>query len=319
MKRTCSRLLVVVSALLVSGPSLATSVGAFGADGASAPQHETAEEVRILNIKSQTAWTHSAGPGGVLGEGHRSAYIAYDRNGNALEQTAYDEDGSILQRIVNVCDSGGLLIESVSEGPDSENSARSVFEYDGELIVATNSYRLDGTLLVATHHEYDEDGLVLSVLTEVPDAGIAQTMVFEYDEGGSAVRTVNYDSEGRILASTETLNDEDGRPAESTALLPDGSVGSVTRFEYDSEGRTALVEVYNADGIVLQSVSNVYGANGKVVETTTSNPAAGIEYRVAVEYDEDSKRLTERTYNKLGEIVSETRYEYEFYDEQAQE
>ncbi|MCK4511092.1 hypothetical protein KAW64_05095 [bacterium] len=318
MRKTYSRPLLVavaLAALLMAGLASARAVGAPDVADRSTPS-ESAEEIEALNIMSQSAWTYAAGPGGVLGSGHRSAYIGYDRNGNALEQATFNEDGSILQRIVNTCDDSGFLLESVSENQTGEGDARSVFEYDADRIVATTSYRPDGSLLVATSYEYNADGLVTNALTEVPDAGISQTMIFEYDAEGNAVSTVNYDSDGNVLASTQTSLDEEGRPIESTALLPDGTVGSVTSVTYDSDGRAASTVVRNAAGVILQTVSNVYDASGKAVETTTATPAAGIEYRVTVEYDEEGKRVIERTYNKLGELVSETRYVYEFYSDE---
>jgi YD repeat-containing protein len=34
-----------------------------------------------------------------------------------------------------------------------------------------------------------------------------------------------------------------------------------------------------------------------------------------VEYDEAEKRLIEQTYNKRGQLVGETRYVYEYYED----
>lgn len=313
MKRPHARLFAIALSALVL-----TAVAQARLPDAPAVADPTAvtvppEAIRAAGIRSLTAWTSRVGPDGDLGEGYRASSVSYDMRGNPLEQIAYDERGVVLQGIVNTYDGKGRLVESVSQEHTGEGDARTVFAYDGEWIVGTTAYRPDGSLLVTTHYDYDKDGNVVASLTEVPDADISQRMTFEYSPSGDVINTISYDSAGNVVATSETKNDSDGRPLEATAFLPDGTISTVTRYSYDSDGQLLDVTVRDAEGTVLQAASKVYDLDGLMVEVVVSNPPAGIEQRVVVEYDEAENRLTEQTYNKLGQLVSETRYAYEYH------
>jgi len=278
--------------------------------GPALPEREQIQESRISSL---TAWTYEAGPSGALGEGYRVSRTEFDREGNTLEQTSFDRDGSVMQRAVNAYDEAGFLVECVNEERSGVGDSRNVFEYDGELLMGTTSYRPDGTLLVRTTCEYDVYDQLTATTTEIPELDIVQRLVFEYDEDGNAIAAATYDQDGDVVASSATIYDENGWPVESTGYLPDGSVSSVTVYTYDDAGHITELVVTKADGTVVQTVLNSYDADGRVVETVTSNPAAGVEYRVEIEYDESGNRVVERTYNKLGQLVGERRYVYEYH------
>ena len=317
MKRLHTRSLAVALAVLVVAAAAQAQLPGGRATSDPRSTDVTSEQAQLPGVKSQTAWTHRADQAGALGEGYRSSSVSFDRDGNPLEQLAYDENGTVLQKVVNTYDDERRLIESVSEEHTGIGNARTVFAYEGERIGGTTAYRLDGSLLVATSYVYDGDGNVLSVLTEVPDADISQRIEWEYSADGGVIDMVNYDSAGSVVVASRTVSDGDGRPLESTSFLPDGTVGTVTSHEYDSDGQLLEIVARDAEGTVLQIVSRVYDLDGQIVELVTANPLAGIEQRVVVEYDEVGKRLTEQTYNKLGQLVSETRYEYEYYEVQG--
>ena len=90
----------------------------------------------------------------------------------------------------------------------------------------------------------------------------------------------------------------------------------MTTYTYDSDGLLLDVSVRDSEGMLLTTATKTYDVEGLMVELVTTNPPAGIEQRVVVEYDEAASVLTEQTYNKLGQLVSETRYEYEYYDDE---
>lgn len=270
-----------------------------------------AEPSPIPNIKSLTEWTYLPEPGGALGAGYRSSRMEYNRDGYPVEQSSYQPDGTAIQRILNTYNGTGRLVESTSEEQTGRGNARTVFEYDGENLVGTTAYRPDGSLLVSTRSEFDDLNQITSIVTEVPDASTSQTISFEYDASGNAVATTTYDTAGRMVSRSETSYDDDSWPLETTAVLPSG-VASVTTYEYNLDGNLTRMAVRNADGDEIQSIENTYDDEGRIVESITSN-AAGMEYRVETEYDTDGQRALDRTYNKLGQLVREVRYAYEYY------
>jgi hypothetical protein len=269
----------------------------------------------VPNIKSLTEWTYIPEPDGSLGAGYRSSFVEYDRDGYPVEQSTYEADGSVIQVIANTYDATGRLVESTSEDRTGRGNARTVFEYEGENLTGTTAYRPDGSVLVTTRSEYDDLNQIASIVTEVPDASTSQTITFEYDAVGNAVATNTYDAARGMVARAETSYDGDSWPIETTAILPGGVVGSVTAYDYDLDGNLKRMAVRNADGDEIQSISNVYDDEGRIIESVTWN-AAGIEYRVATEYDADGQKAVDRTYNKLGQLVREVRYSYEYYTEE---
>lgn len=319
MKRPHTRLLATALVALCMAASARAELPVPPAVASPGSATVPSEQVQVPGVKSQTAWTYRIGPGGVAGEGHRTSSISYDREGFPLEQITYDENGAVKQRIVNAYDDGGRLSESVTDESGGLGDARTVFEYEGELLTGTIAHRPDGSLLVSTHFEYDEDGNVVATLTEVPDANLSLKMAFEYSETDDVIRTFSYDTAGNIIASSETVNDGNGNPLVTSAYEPDGTMGSITTYTYDSEGRPLEVAVRDSEGRLISVASKTYDPDGLVVELVTANPAAGIEQRVVVEYDESDSVLTERTYNKLGQLVSETRYVYEYYGDEDNE
>lgn len=317
MRRTYALILAACLMLAAVASSRAAPVEPSGILSLAEPgtPSESPEQIQELGIMSHSAWTHQVDPAGALGEGYRSSYVGYDRDGNLVEQASYDPNGTALVEIVNTYDQAGLVIESVGR-EHSGVDARTVFDYDGERITATTSYRPDGSLLVASQFEYDSSDRIIATQTQVPDAGESQRTVFEYDDDLGVVRAAAHDSRGSVLAQSETLQDGEGRPIESTAFLQDGSVASIARYTYDADGQLLEAVVEDADGTVLQRNTRAYDADGRVIEITQSNPAADLEHRVALEYAEDGTLAVERTYNKLGELVTEVRHVYEYYDDE---
>lgn len=314
MRRIHSKTLVASIALVVLAWAVVSSAQAPRAPALQDPDRslEGNEPSQVPNIMSLTEWTRIPGPDGVLGEGYRSSYLEYDRDGYPLEQSTYDADGSIIQRILNSYDGTGRILESVSEERLGLGNARTVFEYDGEDLIGTTGYRPDGSVLVAARCEYNELGQMTSMVTEVPDASTSQRIVFEYDADGNAVATTTYDSERGMVSRAETTYGDDQWPLETTGLLPGGVVASVTDYRYGPDGNVTEMHVRNADGDVIQRILNTYDDEGRIVEAVTSN-ASGMEYRVEMAYDEDGNRAIDRTFNKLGQLVREVRYEYEFH------
>lgn len=313
MRRIHSKPLVALIALAVLAGAVASSAQAPVAPAPRDPDSspESNEPSQVPNIKSLTEWTYVPDSDGALGDGYRSSFMEYDRDGYPVEQSTYDADGSAIQRILNTYDETGRLVESVNEERSGRGDARTVFEYDGENPIGTTAYRLDGSVLVTTRSEYNDLGQMTSMVTEIPDAPTSQTIVFEYDADGNAIATTTYDSARGMVSRAETSYDDDSWPIETTAVLP-GGVTSVTSYEHDPDGNLTHMDVRNADGDVIQSISNTYDDAGRVVEAVTSN-AGGMEYRVETGYDEDGNRSVDRTFNKIGQLVREVRYGYEYH------
>ena len=118
--------------------------------------------------------------------------------------------------------------------------------------------RQDGDLTSETEYEYDEEGrLLVCRRTGYEDGSVVSRTDHEYvyDEHGSEISFTEstYDEAGAVVSvRTETKTyayDDEGRVTSRVTVPENGEYGSsVTKFEYDEEGRLVRKEEKSAEG-----------------------------------------------------------------------
>ena len=148
-----------------------------------------------------------------------------------------------------------------------------------------------GASAVLPDTEESREGMILVLKKETgyKDGEKSYSVKYEYDEQGRLIRTIS------------------SAPGDYGKLYGD--------WEYDENGNVirAHQEFANDDDIYWESE---YGADGKILQTTTFNKYDGSASRTKYEYDAEGNLLTE-TENAIGEAHSEGRllsgrcYEYD--------
>jgi len=230
--------------------------------------------------------------------GHATTTL-YDADGEVTEvidplghatTTLYDADGEVTE----VIDPMGRITTTLYDA-DGEVTATidplgrtttTFYDADGEVTevvdpmgrVTTTLYDADGEVIEtidplghATTTMYDADGEV----TEVIDAlGYATTTMYDADgevteviDPLGNVTTTIYDADGEVTETidplghmTTTLYDADGEVTETIDPL-----GRMTTSLYDGDGRLVSQTWYNAQGVVVNTESFTYDADGNML------------------------------------------------------
>lgn len=310
---------LLAAAVLAPGGALSQSLG--GSTGV-APDFAFAdrERIKVSGIESGSAWLYEPGADGTFRPGPRLAYWRFDENGNALENTTFDRDGSVILRLVEIYDDSGRLAEAQSDGKLAIRDFRTQFSYDAAgRLVESASYRPDGGVIVRSRYRYDSEGKMLEMLAENEDGGLVTRSVFTYDANGNVARTLVYDAAGALVSTGACRYDGAGRMIEQTSSVAAvAAAGSTTSNYYDAQGNLARIVVQNADGVTLQETENTFAADGAIIETVTENAAVGTRARQVFRYDARRNLLEADTYNKLDQLVSRIGFVYEYFDAKEQ-
>ncbi|WP_221192198.1 hypothetical protein, partial [Microbulbifer rhizosphaerae] len=253
------------------------------------------------------------------GRGFTSDYL-YDRLGqlvtqtNALEQQttfSYDAFGRMLTRT-------DALNRSTTYQYDDASRTQTVTTPEGVQTKTVNNLhgetfevylKVNGNWQRQAQYQYDTQGN----LTDTTDA-LNNTASREYNAAGQLTATVDergvrsevsYDPQGRVLTRTQdvgglnlTTTNRYGHRFEESV---DAS-GSVTRTEYDNNGRVARVIVdATQDGSGLNLLTQYdYDGQGNLLEVKEGSLTGGINGTASY------TRTTAYSYDELGRVQSET-------------
>jgi antitoxin component YwqK of YwqJK toxin-antitoxin module len=208
----------------------------------------------------------------------------------ALEIFSYI-DGTVDRRIEYEYDDTGKILKSVeSDGRGNIVEIRE-YDYDGENLIGRRNLDNRG-LISRTEFILNSQGLVVKEINRNSEEQIRSMVSYEYDNG-KIVRSVamnasevpqlqsDYSYEGKILTSVEyslpggniearfERTIQNGRVMEEHTYLPDGSVETGKRFEYD--GNLLIGKIYFSGNSKSKSVDFQLDDEGNIVRETWRN------------------------------------------------
>jgi len=195
----------------------------------------------------------------------------YDPQGNLLEYTDYNLDGSIHSRVSFRRDQdGNQLEEAYYDGKGHLYRKRFFRPGSDSRLIREESYSPEGSLVARTLPGYADTG-ALNQLDTYDGAGILiRSKVFDtagnltednhYENGTLSVRSVgSYDSYGNKLE--ESHYRADGSLLSNNLMNPAKSI-----YSYDSNGRLSQEILYAADGSVSWRINYAYDSKGNLSE-----------------------------------------------------
>jgi len=208
----------------------------------------------------------------------------------ALEIFSYI-DGTVDRRIEYAYDDTGKILKSVeSDGRGNIVEIRE-YDYDGENLIGRRNFDNRG-LISRTEFVLNSQGLAVKEINRDAEEQIRSIVSYEYDNG-KIVRSVamnasevpqlqsDYSYEGKMLTSVEyslpggniearfERTIQNGRVIEEYTYLPDGSVETGKRFEYD--GNLLIGEIYFSGNSKSKSVDFQLDDQGNTVRETWRN------------------------------------------------
>ncbi|MDF1567445.1 MAG: hypothetical protein RQ801_13820 [Spirochaetaceae bacterium] len=208
----------------------------------------------------------------------------------ALEIFSYI-DGTVDRRIEYEYDDTGRILKSLeSDGRGNIVEIRE-YDYDGENLIGRRNFD-EGGLVSRTEFVLNSQGLAVKEINRDAEEQIRSMISYEYDNG-KIVRSValnasevpqlqsDYSYEGKMLSSVEyslpggnlearfERTFQNTRVIEEKTYLPDGSVETGKRFEYD--GNFLIGEIYFSGNSKSKSVDFQLDDQGNIVRETWRN------------------------------------------------
>ncbi|MCK4658684.1 MAG: tandem-95 repeat protein [Phycisphaerae bacterium] len=233
-------------------------------------------------------------------------FYYYDEDGNVITQQ--DAQGNVTHHTYdnrgNLLTTTDALGRQSSKTYDSDNNLLTNTDFDGN--TTTYTYNDQGQVLTVTNpkgnvstNEYDANGNLTRAIA--PDGSVTQST---YNSAGNLLSTTDplghsthfaYDGAGNLTRQTDPLShateyeyDFNGNRTRETRsrTLPDGSAEeTVSRFEYDAEGRLTM-RLTLVDGVAIGAETEiVYNALGKQEQTIVRDPDSGGDRSTYYDYD----------------------------------
>lgn len=215
---------------------------------------------------------------------------SFDDNGNVIDVTEVTTKDVLINKVSNVYDSDGNLVEQTAYDADETQIWKNVITYKNNLKADMSEYGKDDTLKSKTIYIYDNNNLVDE--TGYNNEGkLMWKNIYTY-EGAVLTKMSHYDSEGDLEES------------ESYTYTEEGSIDSITYFEaFENETATVVFRytgstisellTYDEDNVLYNRVLVKYDATGNITKLS--------EYNVAQKFG-----------TTVNELCNMTDYVYEY-------
>ena len=219
----------------------------------------------------------------------------YDRAGALMETRSRlpppagePEAREQSRRLIYVYDAQKRRVEEMSQDQEGPPYLSRRYEYDlAGRLQAEAAYHMCGTFSSLHVLTYDQEGRLLEDL--VYQHRSLGRRVFGYDALGHPKAVLSYKN-GALQSTIHYHYDAQGRMSEQTEVMPDGTPGGKTSYDYDERGR--LVEEHSTNGLhppVNATSIYEYDHAGNWLRKTTRRTGG-------LEAGSSRNELTERTF-----------------------
>jgi hypothetical protein len=161
----------------------------------------------------------------------------YDKNGNQLELSEYNGDGSLNSTIKSIYDSSGKLVSDETVLSTGELAIKSVIKTDekgNKVEEAINQLNLKNILANTKYlYKYDEKAHVIERLGLRGNGGFFLKYNFNYDANGNLAEWLILSDKNEIIEKRVFKYDNNNNITEETRYNRDGSVKDAFTFSYD--------------------------------------------------------------------------------------
>lgn len=300
--------------------------------------------MKIKSSKKYTTRFKKMAFGGDPDEEVLAVHSFYDDKGNVTEEIRLDEEDNIEKHTFTYTDAGKLLRHELMIEADGISET---FVYDrdekGRVIKETKFYVEDEG--ESTAYEYAAHIQPVRIAKFDSDNEPESVELIIYNDNELLIEHRKFDNENKLLEITEVSYNDKKLPAEKRVLDKNSVLISTTLFLYDDKDEMIRVVEKNKEGKIISDIISVYDERGNVterkikdfhsrtlrfdfdernncVEETVYDEHGNMTMKSNYEFDEHNNLVAESGYfldmNRGSQMAnSQSRYEYEFYMENA--
>lgn len=274
--------------------------------------------------------------------GEIASYIAYDVNGNILEEgyllenqySEYVYDGEGTLRTVATYDGEENLLSEISYEYDENGNKTSFINISvaegqpistGEYVYDEKGYLLSEKIVLVQENSeylyeyaYDEEDRLISY-KETYDGEVVVWEGYEYNERGLKSANITYDANGNLV-STSTFAYDEANESILQNIVYDavGNMTDYSEYSYDDNGNILFSAFcsYDLNGNVTWDSASYYEYNevgDTILEVHSSNSDdTNSENTYEYEYDENGNITSRKTYLN-GEFTIGYEYTYDYF------
>ena len=228
--------------------------------------------------------------------------ITADSIGRPWEERVYDENGRIAQFLIH------------KTGIDATLQYRKEYSYDEyDNVVSITAYNPDNTIRDYNEYVYDGNHNLFQYV-EYYSNGIVRAY-HNYDDSGNEISSTYYNQDGTISGINYIFEYNNNQLIKKNGYYADGSIYDWTDYTYDSKGNLLSNITYNSDNSIASYYRYEYDSNGNCIieeHYTNYNQEYDDYYIRKNSYDEKDNMLKSESFDREGNILSKTEYNYEY-------
>jgi len=199
----------------------------------------------------------------------KDKYTIFNSQGNKIEETCYNSDGSLYSKETYRYDKNGNKIEIDRHESDYILDVKSLYKFNSEgFLIEENRYFSDGSLISKSNYKYDDKGNQIEENKYDSDGSLNSKSIYKYDTKGHKIENKYYDANGKLNGWIVLCKyDEKGNQIEISLNNQDGSLFSKNIFEYDNKGNKLERNDYNSDNQLEMKINYKYDNMGNEIES----------------------------------------------------
>lgn len=203
---------------------------------------------------------------------------------------------------------GGKLFKSSSSTYAGYETKTEYYDYAKTKIKTTTSYK-NGTMQGQTI--YNEDGTEQK-LVDCDEKGIIESE-YLYNEDGQCYKLISHDEKGEIAYWIESKYNERGEKVKDTTYRADGSVWSITEYQWLEDGRRGgqTDTSYDENGNITGKRVCEFDENENFTKETYYNMDGTMDCYNIYEYDSRNNWTKKTSYDGAGKITTYFTKEYD--------
>lgn len=214
-------------------------------------------------------------------------YQIFSKKGKLIENSRFENNGDLYQKIVNTINEKGVLINGKKYNSEDE-------------IIETWKYL------------YDDNENMIEVTYYDNNTVFTGKQVNKYDENNNLTEYNYQNSKGKVINRDTYKYFENGKIKEQHRYKPDGTLRDRRTYEYDDNGNEIIDKAYKSDGSIMIYKSE-YDKMNNIIENYWINEKGEQTHQTSFEYvyDENGKWITKgRSSNGVLSMIWERQIEY---------